>query len=401
MKRKHSIAAMLFLMTGFLAAQTKVESKLTPRSVGFSLVGTRHDAAQTSGSGMGLGGQISLDFKLTRSLILTAGAGILTATDDIFAMNNRKTIFLPSLDFSVKYNLMRERAFQPFMYGGLGFYNATDKVKLPTGTTTSKHSFASYLLAGAGFEMRFKSSASNFFISGEYRGTISGDISPKPIYWVMKTGLRLSLDKPAVLAEEDRNSTEYSNLFAAEESSGNKGLVVEQVDNLENKVSDNANKIIEMQAMINDHDNRFAAMNKGGNSVASGTPLKKAELNVPYKTLYRQGLEIYRQADYQAAKQIFLQLEAADPNHELASNCKYWLGECYHALGENQKAIAEFDQVLNFSASYKLDDSLLMKGQCYLLLDEKEKAFSIFRELLRRFPGSEYTKRARNYLNAG
>jgi tol-pal system protein YbgF len=91
-------------------------------------------------------------------------------------------------------------------------------------------------------------------------------------------------------------------------------------------------------------------------------------------------------------------LASSNPTHMLASNCHYWMGECYNAMGNYRKAIDEFQSVMAYRQSYKFADALIMSGLCYLKMGENATARSKFQELIDKYPDSEYAPKAMRYL---
>ncbi|MDQ7052633.1 MAG: tetratricopeptide repeat protein [candidate division KSB1 bacterium] len=87
------------------------------------------------------------------------------------------------------------------------------------------------------------------------------------------------------------------------------------------------------------------------------------------------------------------------PQHRLASNCWYWIGESYFALGDLNNALQAFNEVLNYRNSFKTDDALLMLGRIYMRQGNAEMARQMFNRLQQDYPDSEYVPRAQRYLN--
>ncbi len=114
---------------------------------------------------------------------------------------------------------------------------------------------------------------------------------------------------------------------------------------------------------------------------------------------YNQARELFQNRRYREAAQAFQALINQFPNHKLVSNCYYWIGECYFAVGDLEAARQAFSHVLSYSNSFKLDDALLMLGRIYLRQGNTDSAREMFNRLLQQFPDSEYAPRARRYLS--
>lgn len=454
------------------AAQTDGTEVFKPRSIGFHLVGTRRDASQMAGSGMGSGGQLSLEFYLTRKVSFLASGGILTASDDFFETETQKIILLPSIDFAFKYNMVTGQVFQPFLTAGFGFYNSTIKQITASGSNTGNADLEGCVSMGTGFELVLDRRQTKFWISGEYRNSVFSKLDTKPIYWVAKAGVTLDLNRTALASTTATEQQNFASLFTNDDGAAaaarrtTDSLLEDRMKELEQNVTSNKQRIEEMKTIVYSHDARFAEM--GGYPVQQGMQVaaqprqlynqppqtfsqqpqqsyaqqpqqsyaqpqygqqsqqtymqqpqqtyvppqqtyvqqpqsypQQGQAAVPYMTRYKQALEVYKQADYQTAMAMFQALLNEEPYHKFADNCRYWIGECNYALGDCANAIIQFNNILAGQSSTKLDDSLLMKGQCYLMMGQQEEAFTAFRELLRRFPDSEYVGRARHYLNVG
>lgn len=468
MRRITAAAVLVTLLMGLATAvQADEREVFKPRSIGFHLVGTRRDASQMAGSGMGSGGELSMEFYLTRKVSFLASGGILTASDDFFETEKQKIILLPSFDFAFKYNMRTGQVFQPFLMAGFGFYNSTVKEIAASGSNTGNADLEGCVSMGTGFELVLDRNQTKFWISGEYRNSVFSKLDTKPIYWVAKAGVSLDLDRAALATTTGTEKEHFASLFSNDDGTAESGgrasdsLLERRVKDLEQTVTSNKNRIEEMKTIVHAHDERFAEMSGyrsqqgippqqqwAGQSAytrqgmqTGGQPPQtyvqqpqtyvppqqysvqpqqayvppqqtyvqqpqshaqpRQTQAVPYMTRYRQALDVYKQADYQTAMTMFQELLNQDPNHTFADNCRYWIGECNYALGDCANALIQFNNVLSAQSSPKLDDSLLMKGQCLLMLGNQDEAFAAFRELLRRFPDSEYVGRAQHYLNAG
>lgn len=83
----------------------------------------------------------------------------------------------------------------------------------------------------------------------------------------------------------------------------------------------------------------------------------------------------------------------------LAPAAEYWVGDLHFAQGEYDDALKAFDQVLErYPANNKTPDALLMKGKTLVKLDKRNAGASEFRELIKRYPGSDAAVKARAQL---
>ena len=117
-----------------------------------------------------------------------------------------------------------------------------------------------------------------------------------------------------------------------------------------------------------------------------------------FKELYTIGLQKYHVKHYEEAIQIFKKILTYNTYHLLASNCQYWIGECYNMLGDYPKAIEAYQLVFEYPLSNKFDNTLFMSGLCYIKLGNRQIAEAYFKELFNRYPDSVYTSKVRQYL---
>tara|TARA_Y100000817_G_scaffold157243_1_gene123007 strand:+ start:6644 stop:7423 length:780 start_codon:yes stop_codon:yes gene_type:complete len=120
--------------------------------------------------------------------------------------------------------------------------------------------------------------------------------------------------------------------------------------------------------------------------------------NDNYKRNYIDALSFYNDGKYNEAIQSFSSLVLNNPNHKLSDNSQFWLGESYYALKNYKRAIVEFEKVFQFKEEDKWDDAQLKLGICFQKIGNYSRARIEFEKLINNYPGSEYYKRAQQYL---
>lgn len=125
---------------------------------------------------------------------------------------------------------------------------------------------------------------------------------------------------------------------------------------------------------------------------AAAGPLPDA----PPREQYDHAFGLLRQADYGAAEQALAAFVEAHPEHELAGNAKYWLGETYYVRNNYEQAAVTFAEGFRtYPDSGKAPANLLKLGMSLARIDRKEDACGIFAELLARYPDSARNVRQR------
>ncbi len=87
------------------------------------------------------------------------------------------------------------------------------------------------------------------------------------------------------------------------------------------------------------------------------------------------------------------------PQHELAGNAQYWLGEVDYSQKKYELAISEFDKVIkNYPKSEKVPAALLKTAYANIELKKKPAATAILRQIIKEYKNSEEAKLARDRL---
>jgi tol-pal system protein YbgF len=167
------------------------------------------------------------------------------------------------------------------------------------------------------------------------------------------------------------------------------GQLMAKVDRIKTDLDHKSEQVDQLQAKVD-------ALGPQGGAASGGSPLADDE----FKSRYESARSKFQMKSYGEAISALQALSASNPTHMLASNCHYWMGECYNAMGDYRKAIAEFQTVLQYRRSYKFADALIMSGLCYLKIGETATARNKFQELIDRYPESEYAPKAMRYLGS-
>jgi tol-pal system protein YbgF len=118
-------------------------------------------------------------------------------------------------------------------------------------------------------------------------------------------------------------------------------------------------------------------------------------------TMYQAALATFRAREHGQAVLEFLDFLARYPQHPLAANAQYWIGEAYYAQRDFRQALSEFQKVLEHPNVHgKWADALLKIGMCYEHLRERTRAREVWQRLIAEFPSSEAAARARGLLAA-
>jgi len=124
---------------------------------------------------------------------------------------------------------------------------------------------------------------------------------------------------------------------------------------------------------------------------------KQAELSP--EALYQQGLDLVKGGDTQKGREILTRFVEKNPNHELAANAHYWIGESHYTEKSYDLAILEFEKVIkNYPGKEKAPAAMLKQAMAFKALGDVKSAKYVFGKLIESFPRSVEAVTARSKL---
>ena len=115
--------------------------------------------------------------------------------------------------------------------------------------------------------------------------------------------------------------------------------------------------------------------------------------------LYYRAYGAFKDKEYPAAEALFKEFLAKYPEHELADNAQFWLGECYYAQGDYERAILEYEKVLSrYPKGDKVPSALLKEGLSFLAIGDKVNGTFLLEKLLKEHPATLQASIARRKL---
>jgi tol-pal system protein YbgF len=103
--------------------------------------------------------------------------------------------------------------------------------------------------------------------------------------------------------------------------------------------------------------------------------------------LYHEAFKLLQDGDYAGAEKAFRTFVQQNPQHVLAGNAQYWLGETYYARRNYQDAATAFAEGYKvYKASPKGPDNLLKLGITLAALGRKSDACAVFARFNQDYP---------------
>jgi tol-pal system protein YbgF len=128
----------------------------------------------------------------------------------------------------------------------------------------------------------------------------------------------------------------------------------------------------------------------GGEIITAGPKAEK---------LYAGALALYSGRDYQQASSKFKEFVAVYPEHKLAGNAQYWIGECLYSQKRFAEAAEEFGLVeRSYPASHKIPAALLKKGLALAELKRMPEARATMQRIVEAYGQSEEAAKAKEKL---
>ena len=88
------------------------------------------------------------------------------------------------------------------------------------------------------------------------------------------------------------------------------------------------------------------------------------------------------------------------PNSDLADNAQFWIGESFFDEKEYERAILEYEKVLqNYPKADKVPSALLKQGFSFHALGKTKEAKILFEQVIQKAPQSEQAQIAKKKIN--
>ncbi len=117
-------------------------------------------------------------------------------------------------------------------------------------------------------------------------------------------------------------------------------------------------------------------------------------------TLYNQGRQRLLAHEVSQAASSFSIFLKNYPDHDLADNALYWLGECSYTTGNYEESIESFKRVVqNYPKGQKVPDALLKIGYAYISIDDVHQATLYLKRVITQYPFSPAAEKAQTKLS--
>ena len=136
------------------------------------------------------------------------------------------------------------------------------------------------------------------------------------------------------------------------------------------------------------HIEQYLNLESGANrSAAPAEADQETEKKLSDKELYLLAKQAFDQGDFAGARAGFEKIINDFPKSENTDNAQFWIGEIYYREKWYEKAILEYQKVIEkYPNGNKVPASLLKQGFAFLSLGDKANARLILKELAKKYP---------------
>jgi tol-pal system protein YbgF len=137
------------------------------------------------------------------------------------------------------------------------------------------------------------------------------------------------------------------------------------------------------------------------NDSSANQPAPSSMQPISGDTLYSNANRDFDSGHYDLSQQEFNDYLKNFPDGPFAANSQFDLGEMAYAKGDYEAAITAYDNVITtYPHSTKVAPAMLEKGRALMQTKKTANAEREFRELVRKFPGSDEAKKAEAALQS-
>lgn len=190
--------------------------------------------------------------------------------------------------------------------------------------------------------------------------------------------------------------TEYLVKQKNKPSEDSNGKHSDQLERIEQMLRSNKDRIIRIEQYLN-FETKEPALKSGKDSATTSDLSAAKQLSAD--DIYTSAKQAFDQGDFEAARKGFQQFLERYPKSEHADNAQFWVGETYYREKWYEKAILEYQKVIEkFPKGNKVPASFLKQGLAFASLGDKANARLILTELVQKYPKSNEAKIATQQL---
>ncbi len=146
-------------------------------------------------------------------------------------------------------------------------------------------------------------------------------------------------------------------------------------------------RIIKLQTALDELTKKFSDFSK------------PKEVPATPDSVYLKGLDTFKSGDMSAAREIFTAFLEKYPQHDLAANAHYWIGETHYSEKSYEPAILSFQEVIkNYPLKEKVPAAMLKQAMAFNAINDTKSAKYVLKKLIESFPKNDEAAKAKELL---
>lgn len=151
-------------------------------------------------------------------------------------------------------------------------------------------------------------------------------------------------------------------------------------------------RILKQQTVLDDLSQKMSEQLVAKKESAASVP-------VSADALYLKGLEAFKAGDMPTARELFGKFLEQHPQHDLAANAHFWIGETHYSEKSYEPAILAYQDVIkNYPGKEKVAAAMLKQAMAFSEIKDTKSAKYILKKLVEGFPKSDEAKRGKLLL---
>jgi tol-pal system protein YbgF len=169
-----------------------------------------------------------------------------------------------------------------------------------------------------------------------------------------------------------------------------------QLDRLQQDLQAANSRIAQLERYL---DLSSAAVVGSGREGKPAAPAKTGGKALTENEIYLLAKQAFDKGEYDSAREGFQELIKRYPDSKNADNAQFWIGEIYYREKWYEKAIVEYQKVIeSYPKGNKVRSALLKQGYAFANIGDTANASLILKDLIRRYPDSNEATIAKRKL---
>lgn len=158
---------------------------------------------------------------------------------------------------------------------------------------------------------------------------------------------------------------------------------------------DTTKAVVAMEARLSKLEQNFTETNSRMAELA-----KSLETPPAAESIYKQAQSELNAGNTKKARETLTKFTEQFPEHKLAANARYWIGETYYQEKNYEQAVLEYQRVIEgYPGRDKVSAAMLKQAMAFKELGDAKSAKFVLKEMIDKFPTAEEIPTAKELLS--